>query len=651
MIRALSIVASCLAVLVSTPSSADELAEAYGKLSAVTRVQLSPDGTKILYIAPTNDRDALVVADIDTGNANVVLRSAGTDFNIGRCLWARNDRVICNLNAITKIVGRRVSYNRVIALNSGGGDIISLSRTPTSRELSSGRDGGRFVSLLPDDPDHILMSAYQGEEIMVGTRVGNREGGLILARVNIDSGNFRRVSNPEREAAMFVTDAEGELLAKATYDINITGIERTLNYFFRAPGKNDWQRLGTGDMAGSSEFYLDGYDANATWLYLTRRTNGRDVLYRRRADQSGGEEVVFAHPDVDVGSLVRIGKYNRPVGVSYSTEYNHVEYFDPEIEKLSLALSKVIPGDQAVAILDESWNGKRKLVFSYSDVNAGTYYLYDSGTKELIKLSDARPEIADREMATSRPISYAAKDGIKIPGYLTVPAGRDAKNLPLIIMPHGGPSSRDTWGFDWLVQYLAGKGYAVIQPNYRGSAGYGADWYAKNGFQGWQKAMSDINDAARWAHAEGIGDPQKTAIVGWSYGGYAALQTSVLDPKLYDAIVAIAPVTDLQLLQRKANRDGEAKILRAMLGSGDIMRGGSPTRHAEKMEAPILMFQGTDDLNVDIEQPRAMADALKDAGKRHELVVYDGLEHSLVSSSARTDMLTKIGAFLDANVR
>ena len=196
-------------------------------------------------------------------------------------------------------------------------------------------------------------------------------------------------------------------------------------------------------------------------------------------------------------------------------------------------------------------------------------------------------------------------------------------------MPHGGPSARDEWGFDWLSQFYAQRGFVVLQPNYRGSSGYGDDWYQENGFKSWKTSIGDICDAGRWMVAQGMADPAKLAIVGWSYGGYAALQVNVLDPDLFKAVVAVAPVADLALLKAQAAAFTNSALVNDFIGSGAHIEEGSPAQNAAKFKAPVLMFHGDIDLNVDIAQARKMDKALRGAKKSSELIVYPKLEHSL----------------------
>jgi len=233
-----------------------------------------------------------------------------------------------------------------------------------------------------------------------------------------------------------------------------------------------------------------------------------------------------------------------------------------------------------------------------------------------------------------------------VPAYLTLPPSGAKAGLPAIVMPHGGPSARDEWGFDWLSQYFAAKGYAVLQPNFRGSSGYGDAWFQGNGFRSWRVAIGDVNDAGKWLVSQGIADVSKLAIFGWSYGGYAALQSGVVEPGLFKAVVAVAPVTDLAGLKEESRFWSNHVLANRFIGSGPHIREGSPAENVANMRAPVLLFHGDLDRNVGINQSRRMADRLRAAGKKAELVVYPKLDHYLEDSKVRADMLRKSDSFL-----
>ncbi|HEX5238857.1 MAG TPA: alpha/beta fold hydrolase, partial [Sphingomicrobium sp.] len=212
------------------------------------------------------------------------------------------------------------------------------------------------------------------------------------------------------------------------------------------------------------------------------------------------------------------------------------------------------------------------------------------------------------------------------------------------------PSARDEWGFDWLSQFLAARGYAVIQPEYRGSAGFGDKWLMDNGFKSWRTSIGDVDAAARYLASSGMADPKRIAIVGWSYGGYAALQAAATDPSLYKGVVAIAPVTDLALLKQEAQDYTNADVVAKFVGSGPHVIEGSPLHHAADIKVPVLLVAGTLDANVAYEESAKMEDALQGAGAKSELLTFKGLDHQLDDSVARTEMLTKIGELLDNTI-
>jgi dipeptidyl aminopeptidase/acylaminoacyl peptidase len=293
--------------------------------------------------------------------------------------------------------------------------------------------------------------------------------------------------------------------------------------------------------------------------------------------------------------------------------------------------------------MDES----KLLIRAGSDNVPGVYYLFDKKLRQLETLLAVRGDLEGIKLASVKPIHYQAEDGTMIPGYLTLPPGVDTpKDLPAIVMPHGGPSARDYWGFNWLAQFYASRGYVVLQPNFRGSTGYGDDFFKKNGFRSWPTAIGDVLDAGKWLVAQGIASRDKLAVVGWSYGGYAALQSAVVDPSVFKAVIAIAPVTDLPQLKEEHRQWSDFLVITREIGEGPHVREGSPALNAAKIKVPVLLFHGEMDRNVLIRQSREMNDRLAGAGVPHELVTWPDLDHQLDDSAVRAEMLRKSDAFL-----
>lgn len=298
------------------------------------------------------------------------------------------------------------------------------------------------------------------------------------------------------------------------------------------------------------------------------------------------------------------------------------------------------------------------MVFTSGNNDSGTYHLIDlvQGTHQ--EVGHAYRAIADDQVAPVTPISYRAQDGLEIHGYLTTPRGREARDLPLVVLVHGGPEARDTPGFDWWSQALASRGYAVLQANYRGSSGYG-EAFTEAGHGEWgRKMQTDLSDGVRWLVDRGTVDPRRVCIVGASYGGYAAMAGPTLDPGVYRCAAAVSGVSDLRRMILNQG-GGDVRNTNSAVRYWNRFMGGtgaddrsldaySPAQQANQADAPMLLLHGRDDSVVPLEQSQMMADALQRAGKPYELIVLDGEDHWLSRGHTRGRMLAEIVRFLEA---
>jgi dipeptidyl aminopeptidase/acylaminoacyl peptidase len=599
-----------LAILVS-PALAQgnkpfDAALAFGARQSVADLSLSPDGMTVAYVAPSQGLgSALYTLRLDNNaKAKPVVVASGKPERLSDCHWVSNDRLACTIYGVTRSPHGLLPFTRLIAVNADGSNLKPLSTQANlyTRGLQLG--GGMIIDWLPDQDGSVLMCRNYLPDDHTGSHIASTALGLGVDLLDTRTLASHTVEPPRRDAAGYLSDGRGTVRIMGL-DVRGPGEQETgiIAYYYRTPDSRDWRKLGDYNYADRSGFAPQAVDHDRNIAYGFKKKDGRQALYSVALDGSMQEELIFSRPDVDIDGLIRIGRRDRVVGVSYATDYRAGVYFDPEIDRVATSIAKALPSQSKVWIADSSVDEKKLLLFSASDEDPGVYYLLDRQSHHLDTFLVAREELEGVKLAKVKPITYPAGDGTSIPGYLTLPPSVEtAKGLPAIMMPHGGPSARDEWGFDWLAQFYAARGYAVLQPNFRGSTGYGDAWYRQNGFRSWPTAIGDVLDAGRWLVAQGIADPGQLAIVGWSYGGYAALQAAVTDAAVFKAVVAIAPVTDLNELRSDEGDWSDYDLVSAAIGQGPLVRAGSPAQNADKIKVPVLLFHGALDRNVPIAQ-------------------------------------------------
>jgi dipeptidyl aminopeptidase/acylaminoacyl peptidase len=638
----------------AAPLTLPDAAAVFGMRQSVLHASLSPDGRFLAVVQPNGSRGEQVkVLDLTDPNAGP-LPIAAVDGNPDRlnwCRWRGVRRLICELYAAVRLDNGDVSYvSRLVAMDADGKRIQTI-RLPQRNGQTLGYTlfGGAVLDWNTGEDGHVLMVRRYVPEFSTGTRLVQSEEGLAVDDINSISLGTNTILKARKDAQEYISDGRGRVRIMG-YDPEQSDegySSSKTRYLYRSKDKDGWENLGDYDSASGEGFNPYHVDPALDVAYGLKKTDGREAAYSLSLDGKATERLILARPDVDVNGFATIGRNRRVVGVTYETDRHEVFYFDADLKRLAASLARALPTMPLIRFADSSQDERKLLVWAGSDNHPGRYYLLDRDARGMSELANSRSGLEELPLATVKPVQIKVADGTLVPGYLTLPPGSGGKNLPAIVMPHGGPSARDSWGFDWLAQFWANRGYAVLQPNFRGSSGYGDAWFQTNGFRSWQVAIGDVTDSGKWLIEQGIADPKKLAVLGWSYGGYAALQSAVTQPDLFRAVVAIAPVADLGRLKDESLLRSNYLVSKDFIGSGAHIEEGSPARQAAKIKAPILMFHGSYDVNVSIRQSELMAERLRSAGKQGQLVTFDKLDHYLDDSIARRDMLIQSATFLE----
>lgn len=629
------------AVRAETPSL-----EAYGALPAIDYIALSPSGGLIARIVVVNEARALAVTRMDTGE-HVFAASIG-EAKVRDLSWIGEQRVLIVTSETQSIHELEVPrselfYGMILDLESKS-LVHVLRRTPDVLATLYGRTSVRRTA--------------QGDALFTrGVNVIN--GQINLHRVDVSTGRGRSVETMDRDTHDYVLDREGQVIAVAEY------IERTGRWALRLPNGRGFRETWTVNALVDTPVLLG--------LGRTPRTIAISAQRPDLVADDGESENGFLvfEVDVDTGEWSRLPFEHHPDALIHHPESRlligarrteeagvRYEFIEPLAARRWRAIERAFPGKSPRL---ESWNDSQKLMLVFTDTGeSGLYHLVNFDTGAAVESAAAYPSIPAEQVGAVRPISYAAADGLDIQGYLTLPPGvTTPTNLPLVVLAHGGPASRDVAGFDWWAQALASRGYAVLQANFRGSTGYGRA-FLEAGYGEWgRKMQTDLSDGVRWLAADGIIDPARVCIIGASYGGYAAMAGLTLDKSVYRCGVSVNGVSDLRrLVNGAAWREGEANGLTVrywnrFMGAARLndraLDALSPAMLAETVERPLLLIHGKDDTVVPIEQSRVMAEAMRRASKPVEFVEMPGEDHWLSRADTRLQMLRETVRFLEAN--
>lgn len=628
--------------------------EAFAKLPQARSIKFSPDGQALAYISALNGRDSLVVRD--SGKSYQLPSPDGVELNWAR--WVSDQWLILSYGFPSRRGDTGTQERRLYAVDRSLTEsrnlfrphIESLSRYMHSADTRRGKDflanevqiQDIVISMLPNEPDHILLSID-----------ADRDGRHEIRKVEIPSGKYETVIEGEKWIQNWTADAQD----KIRFGFGIDPFDQSRGFaIYKNPETGKWKNI------QDEEWYIDD-----SFLEIVTFTDDPRYAYTHHIGQGGRKEIakfdmvagrkveaLFADDQVDVSGLIfgpdGASGVGKPVGVFYSTEEPSITYFDQQFASVKSVVDAALPG--GVNWIGSALPTKQMYIILHeSDVDPGRYFLLDMGKGQLSPLAAAIPAVDPSKMAPVRSLRYDARDGTKIPAYLTLPVGRPEKGLPLVVLPHGGPHSRDYKEFDRTAQFLANRGYAVLQPNFRGSSGFGLAFKAA-GYRQWGGLMQDdVTDGVRWLIDQGIADAKRICIMGGSYGGYSALMGAVKTPDLYRCAISINGVTDLPELYEEDSKFWGGSVWKESMGlEGEKAKAVSPRHQADKIKIPVLLIVAKDDRRLNWRQSRAMHKAVGGKKRGNELVVLEEGGHGLVTESSRLASLRAVESFLEKHL-
>ena len=602
----------------------------------IADIQLSPDGTRFAALAPVAGRQNLVVMDVAARAPKAV--TAFTQRDVVLFHWVNDRRLVMLTGSIAEKAVDAVGGG-LVAIDADGKEPRTLSGTP-----------GVYLSLirtLPGDTDDVIVQQFVYRSSLSDPLTGG------IYRMNTRTGRMVSLASGRPEAngrEQWVVDNDGVARAYAIKRRGATAI------YYRAGAASPWRKL---DEFGEAEpgWTPIAIAEDGRSLYATSwKDRDKAALRLVDPDVPGPGRMIASHPYVDVQRVVL--DYGKPVGISYDGDRPGFAWFDEELERIQGTVDNALP--RATNVLNWSRERTRVLVKSSSDVSPGAFYLFDRGTGRIEWLADRNPWIRAEAMAQTRAVRYRARDGIDIPAYLTLPRGGAGKRHPLVVLVHGGPwTAGASWRFDPEVQHLASRGYAVLQPNFRGTLRYGWRHYTSS-FRQWGRAMQDdVADGAAWAIAQGHADKDRICIAGAGYGGYSALMGVVAAPEIFKCAVSQGAITDIASLfdlnaQQAAMHDYMQFSARETIGDpdrdADYLKEVSPLRQAAKIRAPVLMAYGAEDTRVPPAQGERLRAELDRAGRKNVWIVMAGEENGFRTPANQARYYRAVEQFLQESI-
>ncbi len=587
--------------------------------------RLSPDGKQIAVLISQGDVQVAATRAISGGPVALHGKLSDPEARFSWLAWAKPDVlwISSSVESSPRSFFRFRALN-VHAVSLTNGSVHRLGMAP------------RILHWLPDDPTHVLID-WGGRVVRMHAFEGTRDEEPVQDRQ-------RRISRWHADAAGRVR--VGEALRDGRYSL-----------WARVDAGQKLERVAEWPLFDDEGPRFLEFHPDPTKLYVAHAHQGRMAIFTLHIP-SRSLDLVYAHPEIDVSALIEDPVTRKVLAAKLVLDGPELHFLDEAEEQedaaRAAALGQELGAKVFAEVVSRDRAGRMEIVEASSDTQPPVFFLRDRKLGTLFELFENNDAIPRERLSVTRRASYAARDGLEIPAYLTLPAGGEAKQLPLIVMPHGGPSARDEIEWNPAVQMFASRGFAVLRMNFRGSAGYGESFRAAGHREWGGKMQDDITDGVHWLTREGIADADRVGIYGISYGGFAALAGLAKTPELYRAGAAYAPVTDLPMMLRDAAWRVSREVLREEIGGGwgdrKTLRDASPVRRAAAIRVPVLLGHGENDLTVPVKHSQRMALALRKAGKRVEYLEFPHEIHGFILEANRVKWHEHLIAFFEQNL-
>ncbi len=595
-------------------------AELFFKKPKAANIQISPDGNYIAFLSPWENRLNLFVTDVERRDTTQLSFQTGRD--ISTYFWINKDELIYvrdnngDENFYLTVVDKETNNERELVKEEG---------------VKTG-----IIDILRKDPNHLIIGQNKRDPQIFDPYL-----------LNIKTGNVKLLA----ENPGFITSWMADQTGSIKLAIANNGVDKTL--FYRET-----------DTSSFSPIFETSYDQNLVPLLFTEDNDriyaksniGRDteaiVIYNLSTNKE--EKVLFEHAKYDTDDITYSFSRNTITGIVYKDHKLNVEILDDQANVIHEGLRSLIP-EENFFIISQSLDEQKMIILTQSDINRGVYYYFNNLTDELVLLSESAPWLDQELLSPMKPITYKAKDGLEVDGYLTLPKNK-THNLPAIIIPHGGPWDRDEWGFNPEVQFFVNRGYAVLQMNFRGSTGYGTK-FLEASFKEWGQSMQeDVDAGAEWLVRKGIANKNQIAIYGASYGGYAALMGTINSPQLYQCAITMSGITDINLWIRSFPPYWQPylEFVHKAVGNPNLPKDSlmlatySPVNNIDKIRNPLMIAQGKNDPRVRKSEVDEFVQLLKKKGIQVQYLVKDNEGHGFQNEENVIEFYQKAAQFLQS---